>query len=388
MISYGKQSVDESDFEAIKKVLEGDWLTQGPFVDCFEDDLKSYFKSNSACVVSSGTAALHLSGIDLGWGKNDIVITSPITFLATANSIVYSGATPDFVDIDSNSYTIDLNKLEEKIKFYHLSNKHIKAIIGVDFAGHPCDWESIRFLADKYNIKLINDNCHALGSKYKGKKHYAAKYADIVTQSFHPVKHITTGEGGSVLTNDLLLDQKVRELRSHGMVKNTKSVSAHEVAPWYYEMYDLGYNYRITDIQCALGSNQIKKLDGFIKKRMEIAKIYDFEFKDSEFLKVPKCSDLINHSYHLYPLLVDFDKTNLSKIEFFKVMKQNGINLQVHYIPVHLQPFYKNKYGFNKGDFKIAEQFYEKEISLPIYPDLNHKDVSTVAKLIKKICKI
>ena len=170
MISYGKQSVDESDFEAIKKVLEGDWLTQGPFVDQFESELKAYFNSDSACVVSSGTAALHLSGIALDWGKNDIVITSPITFLATANSIVYSGATPDFVDIDSNSYTIDVNKLEEKIKLYHSNQKRVKTIIGVDFAGHPCDWTALRYIADKYDLKLINDNCHALGAEYNKKK--------------------------------------------------------------------------------------------------------------------------------------------------------------------------------------------------------------------------
>jgi UDP-4-amino-4,6-dideoxy-N-acetyl-beta-L-altrosamine transaminase len=385
MISYGKQSIDNGDIEAVKKVLKSDWLTQGPYIEEFENNLKSHFQSKAACVVSSGTAALHISSIALGWEKDNIIITSPITFLATANSIEYSGATTDFVDIDKDSYTIDVNKLEDKIKLHQSNRKMIKAVIGVDFAGHPCDWKNLRYLANKYNFILINDNCHALGSIYYNKKNYAVNFADIVTQSFHPVKHITTGEGGALLTNDLKLDKKFRELRTHGMVKEPQKMHKND-GPWYYEMHNLGYNYRITDIQCALGSNQLKKLGSFIEKRQKIAQIYNSRLKDVEHVRTPKIKKHVQHSFHLYPLLIDFDKLKISKIDFFKKMKAEGVNLQVHYIPIHFQPYYKNKYGFKRGDFEISKQFYEKEVSLPIYPDLKTEDVKNICKLIKKTC--
>ena len=202
MISYGKQSIDKEDIKAIVDVLNSDWLTQGPSVNHFEKSLCDYFGSKYSCVVSNGTAALHLAGLALGWNEDDIIITTPLTFLATVNSIVYCGATPTFVDIDEKTFTIDPNKLEDKIKELESSGKNVKAVIAVDFAGHPCDWKSLRFLANKHDFKLINDNCHAMGAEYFNEKEYATRYADIVTQSYHPVKHITTGEGGSILTNN------------------------------------------------------------------------------------------------------------------------------------------------------------------------------------------
>ena len=216
MISYGKQSIDQKDIDAVVEVLKRDWLTQGPAVEAFEDDLKKYFGAKHVCAVSSGTAALHLAALTLGWQSNDIVITSPLTFLATANCIVYGGATPDFVDIDPISYTIDPNRVEDKIKFYQSQGKKVKAIIGIDFAGHPCDWKALREIADKYDLQLVNDNCHALGATYLNDKQYAVKYADLVIQSYHPVKHLTTGEGGAVLTNNSECGEKVRRLRTHG----------------------------------------------------------------------------------------------------------------------------------------------------------------------------
>lgn len=377
MISYGKQSIDQSDIDALIEVLESDWLTQGPAVEKFENDLNNYFGSKYCCAVSNGTAALHLVGLALGWEPGDIIITTPITFLATVNCIVYSGAIPDFVDIDTKTYTLEPNQLEEKIKYYHLNGKKVKAVIGVDFAGHPCDWKTLREIADKYEIQLINDNCHALGASYYNDKKYAVKYADVVTQSYHPVKHITTGEGGSIITNKSLIDNKVKLLRTHGMEKNNNQLKNNE-DPWYYEMHIPGYNYRVTDLQCALGSSQLKKLSKFVYARQQIASRYDKAFSNINSLIIPQSQDNILHAYHLYPLQIDFQRIGLSKSELFKKMKEFGINLQVHYIPVHLQPFYSKMYGFEKGDFPISEEFYEKEVSLPIYPNLKEGDVSKV----------
>ena len=316
MISYGKQTMDQDDIDSVVDVLKGDWLTQGPAVEIFESDLKNYFGANHACAVTNGTAALHLVALTLGWCPNDIVITSPITFLATANCIVYAGATPDFVDIDPVTYTIDPNLVEES-KILSIKGKKVKAIIGVDYAGHPCDWKALREIANKYDLQLVNDNCHSLGAKYFGDKQYAVKYADVVTQSYHPVKHITTGEGGAVLTNNSEIDDKVRRLRSHGMTKDTSQLENNH-GPWYYEMHEVGYNYRITDFQCALGSCQLKKLDSFIERRCGIAKIYDKSFLNVENLKIPKIYDYAEHAYHIYPLQVNFDRLNLTKSQFFE----------------------------------------------------------------------
>jgi UDP-4-amino-4,6-dideoxy-N-acetyl-beta-L-altrosamine transaminase len=379
MISYGKQSIDQDDIDSVVKVLKEDWLTQGPGVKTFEDDLENYFGANYTCAVANGTAALHLTGIGLGWQPGDIVITSPITFLATANSIIYSGATPDFVDIDPVTYTIDPIKVEEKIKASLLNRKKIKAIIGVDYAGHPCNWKALREIADKYDLQLVNDNCHAMGATYLNNKKYAVKYADVVTQSYHPVKHITTGEGGAVLTNNSGVDEKVRSLRTHGMTKAKDQLENNE-GPWYYEMNELGYNYRITDFQCALGSSQLKKLDQFVHKRHQIAKKYDDSFSKNDMLKTTETNSSVEHANHLYPLQINFEKLQLSKSLFFDKMKQMGINLQVHYIPVPLQPFYQKNYGFKPGDYPVAEDFYAREVSLPIYPDLSNDDQEKVIK--------
>ena len=256
----------------------------------------------------------------------------------------------------------------------------------MDYAGHPCDWKSLRVLADKYGFKLVNDNCHALGASYSGNIKYAVKYADIVTQSFHPVKNITTGEGGAILTNDFEIDEKVKSLRTHGINKNVKEHSKNE-GPWYYEMVELGYNYRITDFQCALGINQLKKLNHFIDKRRQIAFKYDESFSDNDNLTIPKSDNAIKHAYHIYPLKINFSSINVSKQDFFNKLLSLGIRLQVHYIPVHLQPYYQTNYNFKSGDFPIAEDFYAKEVSLPIFQNLTNDQLSFVIDAINRNIK-
>ena len=384
--AYGKQTIEEDDIQAVVNVLRGDWLTQGPSVKEFEDALGKKFKAKHVSAVSNGTAGLHLIALALGWKQGDIVLTTPITFLASANCILYANATPDFVDIDPLTYTIDIIRLEEKINEYRKKGKKIKAIVAVDFAGLPCDWEQLRRLANLHDFQLVNDNCHALGAEYNGDIGYAAKYADIVNMSFHPVKHITTGEGGAVLTNNAALDEKIKILRTHGITKDEKKLTKMD-GPWYYEMQSLGFNYRITDFQCALGTSQLNKIDKFIARRGEIAKYYDESFKNDDRFITPAVFNNIKHAYHLYPLQIKFDKIGTTKKMLFQSMKEKNIGLQVHYIPVHLQPYYQDNFGFKPGDFPESEKFYNNEISIPIYPLLEVEDVKYIAEKIQTLIK-
>ena len=305
-INYGKQTIDKSDIESVIKVLQNDYLTQGPEILKFEKKLSNYFGSKYVSAVSNGSAALYIAAKSLGWRRGDRVITTANTFLATASCILHTGAKPEFVDINNRDYTIDINKTEDRIKKY---KKKVKAIIAVDYAGHPCDWKALKFLSKKYNLKLINDNCHALGAKVDNNKQYASKYADIVTQSYHPVKNITTGEGGSVLTNNYKLFKKILVFRNNGMFKKRNS-------DLEYRVNQLSMNFRITDIQCALGISQLKKLDQFVKKRNEIAKLYDNIFKNKDNIIIPTNDKKIYNAYHLYPLLINFKKSKVSK-KFF-----------------------------------------------------------------------
>jgi UDP-4-amino-4,6-dideoxy-N-acetyl-beta-L-altrosamine transaminase len=384
--SYGKQSIDENDIQAVVDALKSDWMTQGPTIQKFESALNNKFGSTYATVLANGTAGLHLIALGLGWKKDDVVITSPITFLASANCAVYAGASVDFADIDSSSFTIDPEKLEEKIKFYSAKNIKVKAVVAVDYAGHPCNWDALKSLQDKYGFQLVNDFCHALGAEYKGDSFYAAKYADAVNLSFHPVKHITTGEGGAVLTNNEILNKKIKTLRTHGMTKD-ESILEKNDGPWYYEMHETGFNYRITDLQCALGISQLSKLDSFIGKRRYIAKFYDAVFSQIDDVIYPHVSLNSKHAYHLYPLQIKFDQLKISKIDFFNKLKENNIFLQVHYVPVHLQPFYKKTFGFKIGDFPVSEKFYEREFSIPMYPQLNEEDLDYISKTIVETIK-
>ncbi len=380
MIGYGKQFIDQKDIIAVVKVLKSKNLTQGPTVKKFENKLKKFMGAKYCCALSSGTGALHLAGLALDWSKKDYIITTPISFLATSNSILYCGAKPVFVDIDKDSYNISAELIEKKIKNFK-KKKKIKALIATDFAGNPCDWKKLKKISKKYNFKLINDNCHALGAKYLNDYKYAQKYADIVTHSYHPVKQITTGEGGALFTNDKKVYQKVKQLRTHGVVRNKKNL------PWFYEMKELGYNYRLTDIQSALGISQLKKLKLFLKKRYEISKIYDDGFRNNDFIKTPKVSNSNKHAFHLYPVLIDFKKIKKTKKMFFEYLKKNNILPQVHYIPIYLQPYYKKKFNININEFPNSKKFYEQEVSLPIYYSLKKKEIVKIIKLVNKFVK-
>jgi UDP-4-amino-4,6-dideoxy-N-acetyl-beta-L-altrosamine transaminase len=380
--SYGRQTITDEDIAAVVDALKSDWLTQGPAAANFENALGKKFGSKYATVASSGTSTLHLIALGLGWKKDDLVITSPITFVASANCAVYVGAIPDFVDIDSSSYTIDPNKLEDKLKKLALQNKKVKAVVAVDYAGHPCDWIALKTLQARYGFQLVNDYCHSLGAEYKNDIQYAAKFADAVNLSFHPVKHITTGEGGAILSNDYDFDKNVKILRTHGMTKDEEFMIEKNNGPWYYEMQKVGFNYRLTDMQCVLGLSQLNKLDKFLDRRRNIAEYYNRTFKDDARLIIPAVSEFAKHAYHLYPLQIRFDALNVSKKEFFARLKSKRILGQVHYIPVHLQPFYKNNFGFKFGDFPIAERFYAYEISIPMYPTLEEEDLNYISATI------
>ncbi len=382
-INYGKHSIGNDDIQSVIKSLKSNNITQGENILKFENALKKFFGSKYSTVVSSGTAALHLAGRALNWTKKDTIITTPLTFLASINSIIYSGAKPELVDIDKKTYTIDINKLEDKLKKFKKKNKKISAVIAVDYAGHTCDWRGLIYLKNKYSLKLINDNCHAMGSKYLNSYKYAAKYSDIVTHSYHAVKNFTTGEGGSILTNDKKINDRIQKLRSHSIIRDKKIQSSR--GNWFYEVDELGYNYRLTDFQSALGISQLKKLKKTILVKKKIAKAYDKNFQNVEYLITPQVSKYCDHSYHLYPLQIRFDKINISKKKLFKIFYKKGINLQVHYIPIFLQKFYRKNYKFNLDELKNSIDFYKNEISIPIYKELTSNQVEYVINNILKI---
>lgn len=360
---YGKQSIDINDCLSVLSVLKSDFLTCGPRIKEFEEAVCKYTGAKYALTVSSATAGLHLAALVLDLKAQDEVITTPITFLASANCILYVGAKVKFADVDSKSANIDPNEIEKQI------TKHTKAIIPVHFAGQSCDMEKIYNIAKKHNLKIIEDAAHAIGSDYKDTKVGSCKYSDMTVFSFHPVKTITTGEGGVITTNKKELYDKLLALRAHGMHKDGDMKN-----DWRYEMRELGYNYRMTDIQAALGVSQLKKLDKFKARRREIVDYYNKNLNLPHLIE----EDFSNACFHLYPILVE------NREEFYFKARKKGLNLQVHYIPVHTQPYYK-ALGFKEGDYPNAEEYYRKTISLPLYPSLKDEDLKEIVKRIKEI---
>ena len=374
-LAYGKQKIDEDDINSVVKVLKGDYLTTGPIVSEFENSVAKYVGTKYAVAVSNGTAALHMACYAAGISEGDEVLVPAITFAASSNCVLYCGGKPVFIDIDPKSYNIDINKIKEKI-----TNK-TKAIIPVDFAGQSVDMDSILKIAEEYNLIVIEDAAHALGSEYKNEK--VGSKAHMTEFSFHPVKPITTGEGGVVVTNSKELYEKMILFRSHGITRNSELMTENQ-GPWYYEQIDLGYNYRLTDIQSALGLSQIKKLDDFILKRREIVNKYNEAFKELKEIGTPFENEYSKSGYHIYVLLLNLDKLKCGRKEIFEALQAENIGVNVHYLPVYLHPYYK-KLGYKKGKCPVAEDIYNRMITIPLFPSMSDKDVKDVIKAVKKV---
>jgi len=381
-LPYGHQWIDDEDIKEVVKVLKSDWITQGPKIEEFEETLAKFVGAKYAVVFNNGTAALHAAYFSVGIKEGDEIITSPITFLSTANAALFLRAYPVFVDIEKDTGNINPDLIEKVV------TEKTKAIVPVDYGGHPADLEKISEIAKKYNLLVIEDACHALGAEYKSKKIGNCNYSDMTVFSFHPVKSITTGEGGAVLTNNKEYYEKLIMFRQHGVTKdktkfkvNLDSVSG----DWYYEMQLLGYNYRLTGIQCALGISQLKKLDRFIQRRREIVEVYEGAFKNNDFFDLPVEKDYAKSSWHLYPIKLK-GKYKDKKGKIFAKLRKEGLGVQVHYIPVYWQPYYQ-ELGYKKGICPNAEDFYQREISVPLYQSMNDKDIEYVINAIFKVFK-
>jgi UDP-4-amino-4,6-dideoxy-N-acetyl-beta-L-altrosamine transaminase len=374
-LAYGKQSIYEDDIKYVVDVLKGDYLTTGPKVKEFEEAIAEYVGAKYAVAVSNGTAALHAACFAAGIGEGDEVIVSSMTFAASSNCVLYCGGKPVFVDIDPKTYNIDTKMIERNI------TKNTKAIIPVDFTGQSVHMDLIRSVADKYNLIIIEDAAHALGSEYRGKK--VGSIADMTEFSFHPVKPITTGEGGVVVTNNEKLYEKLKLFRTHGITRDKNILSKDEGA-WYYEQLELGYNYRITDIQCALGLSQLSKIDDFIKKRREIVQKYNKAFKEIDEILTPYEADYSNSGWHIYVIRLDLHKLNCTRKEIFEALRAENIGVNVHYLPVYLHPYYK-KLGYKQGLCPEAEKLYESMITLPLFPGMDCNDVEDVINAVNKV---
>ncbi|MBI5418312.1 UDP-4-amino-4,6-dideoxy-N-acetyl-beta-L-altrosamine transaminase [Candidatus Poribacteria bacterium] len=382
-IPYGHQSVSDEDIEAVVNVLKSDWLTQGPTIEKFERTVAEYCNAKYAVAVNSGTAALHIACLAIGLGKNDILWTSTNSFLASANCGLYCEATVDFVDINPKTFNMDAIELEKKLALASKKNKLPKVVIPVHFAGQTCDMKKIAKLAKKYNFIIIEDACHALGGSYCNVKIGSCTLSDMTVFSFHPIKTITTGEGGMVVTNNKDLYDRMLRFRSHGITRDPNFMKNESHGPWYYEQIDLGYNYRITDIQAGLGISQMKRIDEFVKYRNQIADKYNELLKDLPVVSQTVHPD--NYSaYHLYVIRLQSDKIKKTHKQVFEELRNAGIGINLNYIPIHIQPYYQ-KLGFKYGDFPEAEKYYKEAISLPVYYGLKKEDQDYVVDTLKNI---
>jgi UDP-4-amino-4,6-dideoxy-N-acetyl-beta-L-altrosamine transaminase len=380
MIPYGRQHIDGEDIDAVIAVLKSEWLTQGAAVPAFEHALATYTGARHVVAVANGTAALHLAYLALDLGPGDWLWTVPNTFVATANAALYCGARVDFVDIDPLTYLMSVEALSEKLLLAEHAGKLPKIVAPVHFAGQSCDMRAIHSLAQRYGFRVVEDAAHAIGADYLDGKVGSACYSDIAIFSFHPVKIITTGEGGALSTNDARLAERVSELRTHGITRDIAHMEGQSHGPWYYEQTELGLNYRLTDIQAALGLSQMKRLDAFVTRRRALAARYDDELQNLA-LVIPYQADHSRSAYHLYPIWLRLEHLKASRREIFESLRNSGIGVQVHYIPVHLQPYYR-KQGFKLGDFPVAERYYEGEITIPLFAAMTDVEQSLVIERI------
>ena len=377
MIPYGKQDINEADIEAVVGVLRSDFLTQGPKVPLFEKCISEYCGSSYAVASNSATSSLHLACLALELGKEDWLWTSPNSFVASANCGLYCNAKVDFVDIDPLTYNLSTDKLEEKLIKAKKLGKLPKIVIPVHFAGQSCDMIKIKALSDEYGFAVIEDASHAIGGKYKGKLIGGCQYSDITVFSFHPVKIITTAEGGIATTNSKILEQKIRLLNSHGISRDKSLMSTHSNGSWYYQQILLGLNYRMTDLQAALGISQLDRVDDFVSKRHILKERYDSLLKDFPIILPYQSKDSYS-SYHLYPIKIDVSKeSNIARIDVFNELRRNDIGVNVHYIPIHMQPYYQDL-GFQHGDFPNSELYYDSALSLPLFSSMTIKQQDKV----------
>jgi len=377
MIPYGKQTIEKRDIDAVLQVLnENEMLTTGKYVPEFEKKVCEYVGCKYALAVNSGTAALHLATFALDIKEEDEVIVPAISFVASANCVLYQRGKPVFCDINPDTLCIDHSKLESLI------TDKTKAIVMVDMCGQPCDYDKIKAIADKYNLLIIQDAAHSIGSTYKGNK--VGSYADITCFSFHPVKNITTCEGGMMVTNNELYYKRALAFRTHGISRDFKEREKQNTH--YYEMQHLGFNYRIPDVLCALGIEQLKRLDDFVKRRNEIANLYNVNFKNSDVVQPIVCNSECYSAYHIYVVKFNLEKIGKTRDEIFKELKLKGIGVNVHYMPIYLHPYYESL-GYKKGLCPNAEYVYERMITLPIFPLLDNEKIQTVISNINNFCK-
>jgi perosamine synthetase len=374
-LAYGGQIIEDDDIEAVVETLQSDWLTTGPKVEAFEKAFAEFVGVEEAVAVSNGTAALHAAMRAAGIGPGDEVIVPALTFAATANSVVFEGGTPVIADVDPDTLLLDPKSVEERV------TDDTKAITAVDYAGQPCRYDALRGIADTHDLLLLDDACHAIGGTYRGEP--VGALADFNTFSFHPVKNMTTGEGGMVTTDDADAARRMREFRNHG-ITSTHHERAEE-GSWFYEMPEVGYNYRLTDFQCALGMSQLEKLSGWTKRRREIAARYDNAFAKLGAVEPLAMREDATCTYHLYVIQLDLDRLEVDREQVYDALRAEGIGVNVHYIPVHYHPFYRENFGTEEGLCPEAEAAYERILTLPVFPRMNDEDVGDVIEATEKV---
>ncbi len=384
MIPYGKQEITQQDVDVVVDVLKSNFLTQGPQVPLFEQSIKDAVNAEYALAVNSATSALHIACLALGVGKGDVVWTTPITFVASANCALYCGADVDFVDIDPETYNLSPKRLEQKLLNAKQNNLPLpKVVIPVHLCGQPCEMDEIHALSLEYGFAIIEDASHAIGGRYKNNPIGNCEYSDITVFSFHPVKIVTTAEGGAATTNNKKLATKLELLRSHGVTRDSSLMSNESHGGWYYEQVDLGFNYRLTEMQAALGVSQMSRLHDFVAKRNELAANYDDLLKTLPLIAPFQIEDSYS-GRHLYVIRLKLDEISLSHKEVFEQLRENGIGVNLHYIPVHIQPYYQ-KLGFKQGQFTESEKYYQEAISIPLFHGMTIVQQNKVISVLKSI---